>query len=160
MKFVVKSESKTINIFWFILFFLLFIITTIQVNEVVKLNKVELFTYVLLFLAVSLPIFSFLNRKTGEGIMEWTLSESSLAMKWIKRDILTDNEVVNLDWKEIDRIKSKAITSIRFGRELGESLPVTTLCGKRIKIRHLKKNKDDFFAFKTNLYSYHKKNSK
>lgn len=160
MKFVVKSESKTINIFWFILFFLLFIVTTIQVNEFVKLSKIELFTYVLLFLAVSLPIFSFLNRKTGESSMEWTLSESSLAMKWIKRDILTDNEVVNLDWKEIERIKSTAITSIRFGRELGESITITTLCGKRIQIRHLKKTKDDFFAFKTNLYSFHKKNSK
>ena len=83
--------------------------------------------------------------------MEWTLSESYLNMKWIKTDFITDNEAVNIDWKEIDRIQSTSITSIGYGRELGENLIITTISGKTIKIRQLKKNKDDFFAFKNNL---------
>ena len=91
--------------------------------------------------------------------MEWTLSESGLNMKWIKTDIITDNEAINLDWSEIDRIQSTAITSIGYGSELGESLIITTISGKKIQIRHLEKTKDDFFAFKNNLYSFNKKNN-
>ena len=160
MKFVVKTASKTIDNFLFIVFFLLYGISVFALNNFIKLDKLGLFIFFVLFLILFLPLFSYLNKKTGEGIMEWTLSESYLNMKWIKTDFITDNEAVNIDWKEIDRIQSTSITSIGYGRELGENLIITTISGKTIKIRHLKKNKDDFFAFKNNLYLIHKKNSK
>lgn len=160
MKFVVKTASRSIENFWFILFFILYGISVFTLNNFVKVDNLGLFVFFVLFLILFLPLFSYLNKKTGEGIMEWTLSESGLNMKWIKTDIIIDNEAVNLDWKEIDRIQSTAITSIGYGKELGENLIITTISGKTIKIRHLEKTKDDFFAFKNNLYSFNKKNSK
>ena len=160
MKFVVKTASRSIENFWFIVFFILYGISVFTLNNFVKVDNLGLFVFFVLFLILFLPIFSFLNKKTGEGIMEWTLSESGLNMKWIKTDFTTDNEAVNLDWEEIDRIQSTAITSIGYGKELGENLIITTISGKTIKIRHLEKTKDDFFAFKNNLYSFNKKNSK
>ncbi len=160
MKFVVKTASKAIDNFWFIVFFLLYGISVFTLNNFVKLDKLGLFIFLVLFLILFLPLVSYLNKKTGEGIMEWTLTEIGLNMKWIKTDIITDNEAVSLDWKEIDRIQSTAITSIGYGKELGENLIITTISGKTIKIRHLEKTKDDFFAFKNNLYSFNKKNSK
>ena len=160
MKFVVKTASRTIENFWFIVFFLLYGISVFTLNNFVKVDNLGLFIFFVLFLILFLPIFSYLNKKTGEGIMEWTISESGLNMKWIKTDFTTDNEAKKIDWKDIDRIQSTAITSIGYGRELGESLIITTISGKKIQIRHLKKTKDDFFAFKNNLYSFNKKNSK
>jgi hypothetical protein len=160
MKFVVKAASRSIENFWFIVFFLLYGISVFTLNNFVKVDNLGLFVFFVLFLILFLPLFSYLNKKTGEGIMEWTLSENGLDMKWIKTDIITDNEAVNLDWKEIDRIQSTAITSIGYGKELGENLIITTISGKTIKIRHLEKTKDDFFAFKNNLYSFNKKNNK
>lgn len=160
MKFVVKTASRSIENFWFIVFFILYGISVFTLNNFVKVDNLGLFVFFVLFLILFLPIFSYLNKKTGEGIMEWTLSESGLNMKWIKTDFTTDNEAVNLDWEEIDRIQSTAITSIGYGKELGENLIITTISGKTIKIRHLEKTKDDFFAFKNNLYSFNKKNSK
>ena len=160
MKFVVKTASRSIENFWFIVFFILYGISVFTLNNFVKVDNLGLFVFFVLFLILFLPLFSYLNKKTGEGIMEWTLSESGLNMKWIKTDIITDNEAVNLDWKEIDLIQSTAITSIGYGKELGENLIITTISGKTIKIRHLEKTKDDFFAFKNNLYSFNKKNSK
>jgi len=160
MKFVVKTASRSIENFWFIVFFILYGISVFTLNNFVKVDNLGLFVFFVLFLILFLPLFSYLNKKTGEGIMEWTLSESGLNMKWIKTDFTTDNEAVNLDWEEIDRIQSTAITSIGYGKELGENLIITTISGKTIKIRHLEKTKDDFFAFKNNLYSFNKKNSK
>lgn len=160
MKFVVKTASRSIENFWFIVFFILYGISVFTLNNFVKVDNLGLFVFFVLFLILFLPIFSFLNKKTGEGIMEWTLSESGLNMKWIKTDIITDNEAVNLEWKEIDRIQSTAITSIGYGKELGENLIINTIYSREIKIRHLEKTKDDFFAFKNNLYSFNKKNSK
>jgi len=160
MKFVVKTASITIENFWFIVFFLLYGISVFTLNNFVKVDNLGLFIFFFLFFILFLPPFSYINKKTGEGIMEWTISESGLNMKWIKTDIITDNEALNLDWKEIDRIQSTAITSIGYGKELGENLIITTISGKTIKIRHLEKTKDDFFAFKNNLYSFNKKNSK
>ena len=160
MKFVVKTASRSIENFWFIVFFILYGISVFTLNNFVKVDNLGLFVFFVLFLILFLPIFSYLNKKTGEGIMEWTLSESGLNMKWIKTDFITDNEAINLDWKEIDRIQSTAITSIGYGKELGENLIITTIYSREIKIRHLEKTKDDFFAFKNNLYSFNKKNSK
>ena len=157
MKFVVKTASRSIENFWFIVFFILYGISVFTLNNFVKVDNLGLFVFFVLFLILFLPLFSYLNKKTGEGIMEWTLSESGLNMKWIKTDFTTDNEAVNLDWEEIDRIQSTAITSIGYGKELGENLIITTISGKTIKIRHLEKTKDDFFAFKNNLYSFNKK---
>ena len=160
MKFVVKTASKAIDNFWFIVFFLLYGISVFTLNNFVKLDKLGLFIFLVLFLILFLPLVSYLNKKTGEGIMEWTISESGLNMKWIKTDFITDNETVNLDWIEINRIQSTTITSIGYGRELGENLIITTISGKKIQIRHLKKTKDDFFAFKNNLYLFDKKKNK
>jgi len=160
MKSVVKTASRTIENFWFIVFFLLYGISVFTLNNFIKLDKLGLLLFLVLFLILFLPLFYYLNKRTGEGIMEWTISESGLNMKWIKTDFITDNEAINLDWKEIDRIQSTAITSIGYGGELGESLIITTISSKKIQIRHLEKTKDDFFAFKNNLYLFNKKKSK
>ena len=94
MKFVVKTASKTIDNFWFIVFFLLYGISVFALNNFIKLDKLGLFIFFVLFLILFLPLFSYLNKKTGEGIMEWTLSESYLNMKWIKTDFITDNHTL------------------------------------------------------------------